>query len=185
MLWDRIGRKRPPGARQEHLLWALLFLRTYGTEHVNSMICIPEMELDICNPPFRIAYCTFSYSIVVHNFSLSRKKIKWHKRLGGRSFDGCRISVDGTDERICEPTPFGPKWYSHKFHGPGLRYEIGIGIETGYIVWAHMGLFRPLNIQMPEYLSLSSRRDYCRTRMLLQTEATRMRGVGRLGVPQS
>ena len=39
MLWDRIGRKRPPGARQEHLLWALLFLKTYGTEHVNSMIC--------------------------------------------------------------------------------------------------------------------------------------------------
>ena len=39
--------------------------------------------------------------------------------------------------RICEPTPFSPKRYSHKFHGPGLRYEIGIGIETGYIVWAH------------------------------------------------
>ena len=39
MLWERIGRKGPPGARQEHLLWALLFLKTYGTEHVNSMIC--------------------------------------------------------------------------------------------------------------------------------------------------
>jgi hypothetical protein len=24
-------------------------------------------------------------------------------------------------------------WYSHKFKGPGLRYEIGIAIKTGYI----------------------------------------------------
>ena len=95
------------------------------------------MELEIGNPPFRVAYCTFSYSIVVHNVLLTRKKIKWHKRLGGRSFDGCRISVDGTDVRICEPTPLSPKWYSHKFHGPGLRNEIGIAIETGYIVRAH------------------------------------------------
>ena len=94
------------------------------------------MELEICNPPFSVVYCTFSYSNVVHNFSLTRKKIKWHKRLGGRSFDGCRISVDGTDVRIFEPTRFSPEWYSHKFHGAGLRYEIGIGIETGYVVRA-------------------------------------------------
>jgi hypothetical protein len=30
--------------------------------------------------------------------------------------------------------------YSHKFHGPGLRYELGICIRTGYIVWACGGL---------------------------------------------
>jgi hypothetical protein len=38
-----------------------------------------------------------------------------------------------------EPTPFDPKWYSHKFHGPGLRYEIGLCIRTGDIVWASGG----------------------------------------------
>jgi hypothetical protein len=27
-------------------------------------------------------------------------------------------------------------WYSHKFHGPGLRYELGVCIQTGDIVWA-------------------------------------------------
>ena len=27
------------------------------------------------------------------------------------------------------------KWFSHKFKGPGLRYEIGISIKKGDIVW--------------------------------------------------
>ena len=39
-----------------------------------------------------------------------------------------------------EPTPFSPKWYSHKFHGPGVRYEIGLCIRTGHIVWANGGV---------------------------------------------
>ena len=39
-----------------------------------------------------------------------------------------------------EPSEFSPKWYSHKFHGPGFRYEIGLCIRTGEIVWAHGGL---------------------------------------------
>ena len=43
------------------------------------------------------------------------------------------ISVDGTDCRIYEPEPFDTKWYSHKFNGPGLRYEIGVCIVSGNI----------------------------------------------------
>ena len=39
-----------------------------------------------------------------------------------------------------EPTNFDPKWYSHKFKGPGLRYEVGLCIRTGHIVWAYGGL---------------------------------------------
>ena len=27
------------------------------------------------------------------------------------------------------------KWYSHKFKGPGVRYEIGVAIKSGDIVW--------------------------------------------------
>ena len=38
-----------------------------------------------------------------------------------------------------EPTEFSPKWFSHKFRGPGLRYEIALSIATGNIVWAHGG----------------------------------------------
>ena len=44
-------------------------------------------------------------------------------------------SVDGTDFRIREPHPFNKKWFSKKFRGPGLRYEVGVCIQTGWIVW--------------------------------------------------
>ena len=46
----------------------------------------------------------------------------------------CFISLDGTDFRILEPSPFDPKWYSHKFKGAGVRYEVGICLKTGWIV---------------------------------------------------
>lgn len=32
-----------------------------------------------------------------------------------------------------------PRWFSHKFRGPGLRYEIGLNIRNGNIVWAFGG----------------------------------------------
>ncbi len=49
----------------------------------------------------------------------------------------CKITLDGTDVPIQEPRPFSPKWYSHKFKGAGLRYEVALCIQTGWIVWVH------------------------------------------------
>ncbi len=48
--------------------------------------------------------------------------------------------MDATDCRIQEPSPFSKSWYSHKFHGPGLRYEIALSIHSGNIVWVHGGV---------------------------------------------
>jgi hypothetical protein len=48
--------------------------------------------------------------------------------------------LDGTDFRIQEPSPFDRKWFSHKFHGPGLRYEVALSIKTGNIVWVNGGV---------------------------------------------
>lgn len=31
--------------------------------------------------------------------------------------------------------PFSKAWYTHKFNGPGVRYEIAVCILTGWIVW--------------------------------------------------
>ena len=45
------------------------------------------------------------------------------------------MSIDGTDFQIQEPTPFSPVWFSHKFNGPALRYEIAVCIQTGWIMW--------------------------------------------------
>jgi hypothetical protein len=68
------------------------------------------------------------------------------------------VSLDGTDFPINEPGP-GPRnpgWYSHKFRGPGLRYEIGISIKTGNICWANggypCGSWPDLNIARDSYV---------------------------------
>ena len=45
------------------------------------------------------------------------------------------VTVDGTDFRIKDPSPFSTSWYSHKYKGPGVRYEVAICIATGWIVW--------------------------------------------------
>ena len=64
----------------------------------------------------------------------------------------CLTTVDGTDFRINEPgnphryvwydskgrrVTCNPKWYSHKFKGPGIRCEIAVNIQTGEIVWVY------------------------------------------------
>ena len=46
----------------------------------------------------------------------------------------CLTTVDGVDFMVPELTPFLSKWWSHKFKGPGLWYEISICIVTGWIV---------------------------------------------------
>lgn len=46
-------------------------------------------------------------------------------------------SVDGINVRIPEPTPFNPGWFSHKFHGPGLRCEVAISVQSCDIVWVN------------------------------------------------
>ena len=57
------------------------------------------------------------------------------------SGEDCLLSVDCTDCEICEPSPFvkniNKKWYSHKYKGPGLRYEVALVIKTGLIAWVN------------------------------------------------
>lgn len=72
-------------------------------------------------------------------------QIRWENRHRGASIiNKCKVTVDGTDFRILEPTPFNKVWFSHKrkIKGPALRYEIAISIATGDIVW-YNGPFPP------------------------------------------
>lgn len=62
-------------------------------------------------------------------------KIKWENRYKKDIGNDCLVSVDGTDFRIYEQEPFWPGWFSHKFNGPGVRYELAVAIRTGDIVW--------------------------------------------------
>ena len=42
--------------------------------------------------------------------------------------------MDETHFWVQEPSPFDPQLYSHKFEGPGVGYEVGICLRTGWIV---------------------------------------------------
>ena len=45
-----------------------------------------------------------------------------------------KVTVDGTDFPTLEYLPFNSARKSHKFDGPGLRYEVVLCIKTGWIV---------------------------------------------------
>ena len=61
---------------------------------------------------------------------------------------------------IQEPSPWSAKWFSHKFNGPGLRYEVGLSINNGDIVWVHGGVpcgdFSDLKLARSLYTSMIS-----------------------------
>ena len=59
----------------------------------------------------------------------------WENRKRKDVGNDCLVTVDGTDFRIERQTGNGKSWYSHKFHGSGLRYEVGVSILEGNIVW--------------------------------------------------
>lgn len=63
-------------------------------------------------------------------------QVKLSDRKLSTKWNNCFTSVDGTDFRIQEPSPFDTKWYSHKFNSSSLRYEIAV-CTGGNIVWCH------------------------------------------------
>jgi hypothetical protein len=69
-------------------------------------------------------------------------KIRLKNRFINENRSICKLSVDATDFRIPEQKPFWTGWYSHKFKGPGLRYEVALSIQNGWICWIK-GPFAP------------------------------------------
>ena len=69
------------------------------------------------------------------------QQIIWENRLKFDKGKVTKVSVDGTDFRIYEQDDEPRSWFSHKFNGPAVRYEIGLSIEGGDIVWIN-GPFR-------------------------------------------
>ena len=80
-------------------------------------------------------------SITFSNFWLTSyllSKIKLSSRLRtDKNNIWSKLSVDGIDFVIQEPTGFQTAWYSHKSNGPGLRYEIAVSIVGGNICWTN------------------------------------------------
>ena len=113
------------GAKPEHLLWALLMLKTYDTEPVLSgKAHCDEKTFRKWSWKFIVALSNILYKVVVFN-----------RRWIGAQGHNHTMSVDGTDCRINEPKPFSRQWYSHKFRAAGVRYEVAVSIRRSEIVW--------------------------------------------------
>ena len=95
---------------------------------------LSEMVLECCGGIVGSFSGTFASFLSNYETVLTKKQVKWETRLYYLAHSVYKISVDRTDFCILEPTLFDPKYYSHKFKGPGLRYEVGFGIGNGLIV---------------------------------------------------
>lgn len=121
-----------------HLLWALMFLKLYCSESVHCSMAATEFD----KAPHEETFRKWTWYFVTKIADLKDDIIVWENRLRLDKGLRCKITVDGTDFRIWQPTPFTSVWYTHKFKCAGLRYEVGIAIQSGDIVWLN-GPFQP------------------------------------------
>ncbi len=149
IVWTKIFGVAPIGFQPKHLLWGLTFLKQYPNEHnrhstlkadektirkwtwiaVKLMSGLKVVRVIVYE---NISISTFTFSTLI--------KIIWENRKNGAAQGQTAFcSLDGADFKIDEPTPFSPKWFSHKFRGPGLRYEVALCVRTGHIVWVNGG----------------------------------------------
>ena len=130
-LWNNINPTITvdPKSKPKHLLWALLFLKQYATESVHcSIVGIQDQKT------FRL----WSWRFVRAIANLKPRYIVWTNRfINWDMRSKCLISIDGTDCSVYEPWPFDRTMFSHKFNGPGYKYEIGVCIKADFIVWVH------------------------------------------------
>jgi len=78
---------------------------------------------------------TYNYQFILIPITSFLYQIVWENRKRLDTGDDCLVSVDCTDFMIVEPYPFRKGWYSQKFCGPGLRYEVAVSLKKGDIVW--------------------------------------------------
>lgn len=122
-LWDRIlPHIGPDGGRHFHLLWALMFLKLYDSISVLSSI-VQVDEKTFSKWTWKILSAISLY--------VKPRVICIENRFKNAEGASCLLSVDGTD---C-PTnqKFDSRFYSHKFKASGVRYEVGLCIQTGHI----------------------------------------------------
>jgi len=118
----------PPGAKSAYLLWGLMLLKLYCAESV-----LAALAGGVHEQTFR----KWSWCFVDAISDLQCRVILWSNRFHDDIGNVCLVSVDGTDFQIYKWGSFWTGWYSHKFKAPGLRYEVGLCIRTGDIVWIH------------------------------------------------
>lgn len=125
--WSEIKENLSSG-RPKHLLWVCMFMKLCLPEDVLCVLC------DTTKPTFR----KWVWLVIEELALLSDSLIDFGKRKRNLPSDAVSsMSVDGTDFKVQEPFPLNRKWMSHKYKGSALKYEVGISIHSGDIVWVH------------------------------------------------
>jgi hypothetical protein len=129
MLWNKLEPTTliSPRAEVKHLLWTMVYLKVHKTEPVHLRITGCKSRDTFRNWVDRFTLAMADLSDDVIDFSNRFKN--WNGRAR------CLTTLDGTDVKCTEPVPRGSIWWSHKFNGAGLRYEVATCIVTGDIVW--------------------------------------------------
>lgn len=99
-----------------------------------SWVSFSEISL-FCSSKIRMSAYYLAY--VLLNFFCW--KISWQARTTNDIGNQALVTIDGTDMPV--QMGFSKKFFSHKFKSSGVRYEIGMCIQTGHIVWIN-GPFR-------------------------------------------
>jgi hypothetical protein len=79
-----------------------------------------------------LLFARFPLSALTQISFLSCRQIVWENRLMDDVGNKCKVTVDGVD-CLVGGTFIG--LYSHKFKKAALRYELGVCIQTGDLVW--------------------------------------------------
>ena len=152
------------GSEVTHLLWAMYFVKCYpltqegcaaaGTaakgavdpktwkKWVWPMIwALADLESEV------VSFCVLTFKLIMITNTNLHHQIDWSSRKKHPDHD-THVSVDCTDCKILQK---GRAFASFKFaKKSGLRYEVGVGIMTGEIVWINggfpCGLFNDLTI---------------------------------------
>ena len=114
-------------ARPKHLLWTLTFLKVNKSEPVHLQLTGCKSRDTFCQWVSRFAHAIADLESQVIVFENRFKN--WNGKTQ------CLICIDGTDVPTAEPGDRSSVWWSHKFNGPGVRYEVATCIQTGEIVW--------------------------------------------------
>jgi hypothetical protein len=94
-------------------------------------------DLDVVSITCCSLFLTLLLALTAFWYCFTSLQVQWRFRKAVNSTANVYVTVDGTDFRIQEPRPFSKSWFSHKYNGPGVRYEVGICIKTGWIVWVN------------------------------------------------
>ena len=130
-IWNRIEADGGilKGGEPKHLLWALVLLKVYQSDEVHcALVGWPSV------PTFR----KWAWYFIERINDLKDNIIKVEYRFNDLDdivTTNCFMSSDCVDCPVFESWPWSKRMFSKKFNGPGVKYDVGVCIKTGHIVW--------------------------------------------------